>query len=156
MPAACTVTVNVCVAVSREPPTSVAVTVTVVRPSDDGVTVNTEPDTDTVASPGDDDTASKVNASPSWSENAPETSTVTDPSDTRSVRSESVPTATGPSFGPVTGGPTVTARDCVAVDPAASLAVNVTVETPEDTGVRINLEPDSVTVATDGDDDSAS
>ena len=51
-----TVTSNVCVAV---PPLFVAVTVTVVMPTDTGVTVTTDPATATDATPGLDDAAVK-------------------------------------------------------------------------------------------------
>ena len=52
-----TVTVNAWAADVFEPPVSVAVTVTVAVPGATGVTVTVLPDTNTVATPGDDDIA---------------------------------------------------------------------------------------------------
>ena len=52
-----TVTVNACVADVFEPPRSVAVTVTTAVPADTGVSRTVEPDTETDATCGADDTA---------------------------------------------------------------------------------------------------
>ena len=54
---ACTLTANVCVADVFEPSTSVAVTVTVDVPADNGATVTTLPDADTEATRGADEVA---------------------------------------------------------------------------------------------------
>ena len=146
-----TVAANVRVAVVFEPPASRAVTVISAVPPDTGVTSTVEPDTDTVATDGDEDDAPYVSASSSGSRNANDTSTVCAPSSTRRNRDASCPTASGGWFA------TVTENVCVAVvfEPPASRAVTVTVAVPPDTGVTVSVEPDTDAVATDASDDEA-
>ena len=121
---------NRCVAVVFDPDASVAVTAIAAVPAARSRTVNSEPDTDTAATPAGDETAAAyVRTSPSPSRNAPARSIATAPSSIRSVRSASVPSGAGPSFG------TVTVNRCVAVvfDPDASVAVTAIAAVPSST-----------------------
>ena len=147
---------NRCVAVVFDPAASVAVTAIAAVPAARGRTVNSEPDTDTAATPAGDDTAAYVRTSRSPSRNAAARSIATAPSSIRSVRSASVPSAAGPSFG------TVTVNRCVAVvfDPAASVAVTAIAAVPSSTpgpaatGVSVTVVPATVAATTAGADDA--
>ena len=123
-------------------------------PTETGVTVTALPDTETVATDGDDDDAPYVSTSPSGSRNAPDTSTdAAEPPSSR-VTGVNTPAAAGGRLG---GAPTVTANVCAAdvLEPVRSVAVTVTVAVPTETGVTVTALPDTETVATDGDDDDA-
>ena len=140
---AVTDTANCCIALA--PPVSVAVTVTVVMPTDTGVTVARDPATIAVATAGADDAARYVSGSPSGSRKAPATSTTAGVPPTRSVNGASAPAAVGGRF---PGGSTVTVKDCVALKPPGSVAVTRTVDVPAASGATVTVLPSSVTDAT--------
>ena len=149
LPTACgapgfrTVTENSCVTV---PALFVATTITVVVPADTGVTLTTDPDTVTDATPEFVETAVNCRYSP---EKAPATSTSCGGCPSTSVRSSRLPTACG-AF----GFRTVTSNVCVAW-PSEFRAVTVTVVIPTDNGLTLTTDPDVVTTATPEVDDAA-
>ena len=142
-PGLLTVTENSCVTV---PALFVATTITVVVPADTGVTLTTDPDTVTDATPEFVETAVNCRYSP---EKAPATSTSCGGCPTSSSRSARLPTACGAS-----GFRTVTSNVCIAV-PALFVAVTVTVVVPTDTGVTVTTDPDTVSNAWPGFDETA-
>ena len=133
---------------SASPPPFCAVTVTVVIPTATGVTVTTDPDTVTVATPGFDETAEYISRSP---ENASSTCTGCGDCPFTKVTSSRRPTRRGASR---RGFRTVTENSCCALL-VPLVAVTVTLVIPGATGVTVTTDPETETVAAAMFDDTA-
>ena len=133
---------------AESPSVSVAVTVTVAAPFVTAVTLNTLPETETVAMAGLDEVAAYASASPSGSSKRAATSTSAVLSTATSM-SSTWPTAVGVRFG------TVTWKLRSAESSPGSLAVTVTVTAPLATAVTVTTLPAISTPATLASDDVA-